>query len=222
MPHRRLSLPRAVLTSAGVAVTLLTATGATSAASPAKVGRISRTQLFNVRPVTAKSVLKPGYKVAKTLTGATCNPGSNVIERAYRCFAGNGVYDPCWAWNEQHRAALDAVLCLAYPWSRNAVALRVPNGLAATTGPRTPDKGDPWGLRLANGSKCIASQFSSPAPNGRYVSYECEGPSLVVVGDFDTRRPLWLVRTGHWSHDRLVVGPVLSVTTAWYGLSTQY
>jgi hypothetical protein len=54
------------------------------------------TVVIHLRPVTASGQLRAGYTITDRRSHASCQAGSEATGDAYRCFAGNGVFDPCW------------------------------------------------------------------------------------------------------------------------------
>ena len=72
--------------------------------------------------------------------------------RAYRCFQGNKILDPCFA--PAHPSAPLKVACLAAPWAR-AVMLQVSGKLPAPATDATVSR--PWAFQLSTGVRCVAS-----------------------------------------------------------------
>lgn len=81
------------------------------------------TRIVKISPVTSSDALKPGCTVGETHYGGRCEAGSDVMSGVYRCFAGHGVYDPCWAESNT------SVGCLPTPWSRRIVRINVTSAL---------------------------------------------------------------------------------------------
>ncbi|GAA2145781.1 hypothetical protein GCM10009825_38820 [Arthrobacter humicola] len=98
-----------------------------------------------------------GPKIASSLTGGDCIAGS-VANRAdtFRCFSGNGVYDPCIAKPGSH----DTFACLGSSPSSWVLL----NGIHEDpAGPRTTDPNRaPFYMELANGMKCHLSIGGGP------------------------------------------------------------
>jgi hypothetical protein len=203
---RRLITSMAVLVTAFVMAPL-------SLSNAAPQPTVSPTLVVHLRPVGTTGKLLPGYKVTHTRSGAKCSAGSESIGNAgYRCFAGNGVYDPCWVGT--NRAY---VYCLGEAWSFDVVRLHVTRGYS--NGGLSSHVGTvPWGLELANGSLCGLLEGASGTVAGKRINYFCEHTKDVVVGPVDKHTKPWRVRTaistggGHYK-----LGPLTNVTKAWLG-----
>ncbi len=131
-------------------------------------GGAAPTRRLHVSPVTSAGIAVRGYRVTSRASGASCEPGSEAIGQAYRCFAGNAVYDPCWP----AKTASPTVLCVADPWLRTAAELKVSSALGAI--PATgPSAGEPWGVQLASGQRCVLAQGAHNEFSGQVVDYYC-------------------------------------------------
>jgi hypothetical protein len=97
--------------------------------------------------------------------------------RAYRCFAGNRILDPCFA--PPHTAKARTLACVADPWSP-AVLLRVTKPLPART--PGPGRNRPWALLLGTGAKCVASSGTVPSVAGVNLPYDCSDGTFAAVG----------------------------------------
>src|SRR5262245_34027651 len=90
---------------------------ATNAPAPTRVLRTS--------PVDAAGALRPGYRVVIRARGS-CFTTSTVHGRAFRCFRGNLIQDPCW------RQPGSRVACLIRPWSTRVTQLGLTSPLPRT------------------------------------------------------------------------------------------
>jgi len=194
-----------VLILAGLLAACGTAAGP-SAASTA-------TQRLRVSPVTASGAPAGSFRIASTAANATCETGSEAIGQAYRCFAGNEIYDPCWA----EKAAMPTVLCLPYPWSRSEVRLRVHGSLGAIPSHGGAGLGEPWGVELAGGQRCVLAQGTHTEFAGRVIDYYCSAKLWLLRG---------LTESGLvWRADSVIVaksgklthGSAAEIRIAWYG-----
>ncbi len=205
--------PRPVL-----AASLLLAAAALAgcgSASPAGTASGQQTEVVHIRPVSSGGTAAAGYRTTSTAADASCEPGSEAIGQAYRCFAGNTVYDPCWA----EQAATPTVLCLVDPWSRADARLTVSSGLAAI--PNEGGIGEPWGLQLVTGQRCLLVQGAHQVFRGRVVDYYC-GPTLSLLrGLTKTSRP-WTARSVITRSGQLTSGSDLKIAIAWFGAAGQY
>jgi hypothetical protein len=139
------------------------------------------------------SSIAPGLQVTRTAGGANCGPASEAIGNAYRCFAGSGVYDPCWP---DAQATSPAVLCLEAPWSHDVIKLVLASSLPPLIG--STGTAPPWGLHLTDGSNCVLEQGAHDSFNGRPVDYFCGGQE-VVLRSLDTASTQWRAQTaGRW------------------------
>ena len=194
-----------------VLASLLAACGGSAGQSSAS----SATRRVRLSPVTANGAPAAGFRVALTAASATCEPGSEAIGRAYRCFAGNAIYDPCWA----EKAAAPTVLCLPYPWARGDVKLlvREPLGPMPSQGGSTGVR-EPWGLELAGGQRCVLAQGAHSLFAGRVIDYYC-GTRLWLLRGLTESRPEWRASSVLASKSgKLARGPVEEITIAWFGL----
>jgi hypothetical protein len=190
-----------------------------SAGPPASVA--SHTRVVDVSPVTGAGVMAGGFRSAATITGASCIPGSEAIGRAYRCFAGNEVYDPCWPLRATTgRASTTTVLCLLAPWSRTAARLTVRSqpGPVPALGPVT----EPWGVQLQDGTRCVLVQGAHVPFDGTPVDYYC-GPDLGLLhgvakgGRIWSARSVRISKSGHMSP-----GSDEKIAIAWFGRPVGY
>jgi hypothetical protein len=178
---------------------LLLAPAGAAAAAPTRVVRVS--------PVDASGDLRPGYRVAHHARAA-CQPGSEAVPSAYRCFGDdNLIRDPCW------RTSAHSAVCLLAPWAHTVTRLRVHGGFGA---PLTGLTAVPWGLRLRNGERCLLLQGASEVVNGKRVSYAC-GRTSLLLGLPDRRRPAWRIQRARSHGSRIVAGREATIATAYFG-----
>ena len=174
---------RAVRAASAALLVGLTATSCASAArSPAGGTAPARpvaahTDVRTFAPYDADGTLTVpvrGHRSGRCWSESVAAPGA----RAYRCFAGNTILDPCFA--PPHAARPGPLACVADPWSA-AVALRLTAKLPA----RTPDRaaGRPWALVLATGARCVASTGTVPSVAGVNLPYQCDdGTAAALTG----------------------------------------
>lgn len=190
---------------------LLAACGASAGHS----GASTATRRIRLSPVTANGAPAGGFRVPSTAASATCEPGSEAIGQAYRCFAGNAIYDPCWA----EKAATPTVLCLPYPWAHGDVRLLVREPLGAIPSQGAgPGPAEPWGLELASGQRCLLAQGAHSIFAGRVIDYYCS-PRLWLLRGLIQNRPEWQASSVVAAQSgKLSRGPVAEITIAWFGL----
>lgn len=179
----------------------------------------AQTRLINTRPVTVGSRPRAGLRIKVAAKRATCGAGSDSVGNAYRCFAGNYVYDPCWADETPGRAP--SVLCQAAPWQHTLIRLKLKAGLAPFLSPARPREiRYPWGVQLTDGERCLAAQGAHGTAFGKVIEYGCEHSSLVLLGTMDVHHRLGRFETATYDqvHNTFAHGPSVTVRTAWYAI----
>lgn len=158
-----------------------------------------------------------GYRVTSPASDASCEPGSEAIGEGYRCSAGNYLYDPCWA----EKAATLTVLCLAEPWLRTVTELRLNSALLAI--PREDGgSAEPWGLQLADGSRCLLAQGAHNAFDGTVLDYYCTSGGLALLRGLNRTRATWTARSVVDAQGKLSGGPTQKIEIAWYGSPVRF
>lgn len=163
-----------------------------------------------------------GSTPVSTTVSGTCVAGSDVVSNVsvYRCFAGQGVYDPCWAYVAPGAASASGVLCLPTPWSTSAVKVLAPD-ISAGISVSRDDLGAPWGVELTTHQQCLAVQGAHEEFRGQFIDFACSegpttGPSLELLGGANRDRPTWTYRSVVRTGTAFSPGPVVSVQTAWF------
>ncbi len=160
----------------GVVLSALLAACGASAGSPAAS---PATRQVQVSPVTGRSASRAGSRWRPPPDIATCEPGSEAIGRAYRCFAGNAIYDPCWA----EKAATPTVLCLPYPWSlTRGQRCGSARQLGAIPGQGGPARASPGAWNCAGGQRCLLAQGAHTEFAGRVIDYYCSAELWLLRG----------------------------------------
>jgi len=162
--------------------------GAVLVATPAQ----ARTRVVHWSPFSSDGSLREGLSATPAF-GGDCFTGSFAVHAAYRCIQGNLLRDPCFA--DVNRD--DAVLCVASPFSRGAVRLRVSGSLNNSYSARS---GQIWALRLAGGQRCtlFAGGATSVDAGGRRANYGCRGRRRTILwGSPIRRRATWRIRLSH-------------------------
>jgi hypothetical protein len=197
----------------------LAAVALAGCSSPAPVQSVAAlaTQKVYVSPVTSAGLPVAGYRTTREVGNASCSPGSEAIGQAYRCFAGDAIYDPCWA----VKAAKPSVLCMTYPWLRTAVKLIASSALGAL--PAQPTQpGEPWGVQLTGGQRCLLVQGAHGVFRGRVIDYYC-GQHLLLLRGLDRTTATWTARSVVVSGSgTLSPGRTEKIGTAWYGRPDQF
>jgi hypothetical protein len=122
-----------------------------------------------VRYASPVDILGDDLLPVSTTQSGRCDQGSDAIGNVnvYRCFAGNDVYDPCWA---EHSGS--SVVCVPAPWSASAVRLTA-SGLSPVISVGATILDQPWGLKLRNGDQCLAAQGAHDEFQGQTVDFYC-------------------------------------------------
>lgn len=151
-----------------------------------------RTSIAVFTPWTAHG-LSRGLTVAAKAKG-TCFAHSSSADRtdAWRCMAGDDIYDPCFA----PPTPRGAVACAQGPFARSVVLIAVnkpldgkPTLLSHTRPPRQP-----WGLRLANGDTCVFMTGATDVVAGQRLNYACTRSGW-IIGHVDRSMSTWTVET---------------------------
>jgi hypothetical protein len=130
----------------------------------------------------------------------------------YRCFAGNYVYDPCWA------DSAGGVMCMESPWAPSIVHLaapRIPPGVDVAT----TDLDAPWGVQLTSGARCVAVQGAHDKFAGKFIDFGCSGGpvrGLALLRGVNRSNRYWTYQTVIYKGSTVVAGPTAAVATAWY------
>lgn len=175
------------------------------------------TVLADIAPVTAAGQPKPGETIAGGGRLQTCEPGSDSVGQAYRCFATAGIYDPCWLDNADPAQA--TVLCQEHPWDTQVARFKVPaGGLPPFLGPPEPlDRGFPWGVQLTDGERCIAEQGAHGTYRGKVIDYSCGAKGgHVLLRTLNRSSPQWTYQSANLNGSGYTPGPLVHVSIAWY------
>lgn len=181
-------------------------------AAATATARPAATVVTHLRPVTAAGELTSAYTITKHLSHGHCETGSEATSNAYRCFAGTTtVLDPCWVTTSK-----TVVDCLAEPWQTSVVQLKVTKGYLNYGGLGAASF-LPWGVQLANGTKCLRLQGAAAPIDGMPETYACHKSRTVLAGDVIKHGKVWKIDTAkHTSHGYQVTGRAV-LTNAWFG-----
>jgi hypothetical protein len=153
----------------------------TAPAAQPSAAQASGTQVITYHPWSSDGTLASGITAASTLSGGSCQSGSEVTDApdAFRCYVGNTIYDP--AFSDGSSSAGE----VAFPNWENPDSVTVIK-LASALPAANPASSsiDPWMLLLANGQRCTASDGASgPDVDGLNQSYGCSTGSVYGLPD---------------------------------------
>jgi hypothetical protein len=212
-PRYRAITTIVIVSSAAIALTLPAVAHAAMKRGVASTMARHRaaTATVHVRPTDKNGHRLARYRVSERHDNAECLGGSEAVVGAFRCFAGNVVYDPCWM---QHSASV-AVLCPLSPWSHKVVRLRISQ---LDSYPEDRNGNFPWGIRLANGYHCVAAQGTHDRFHGRVVDYVCSH-RVALLRPINRRHKSWTVHTIVYNKDfsRQRRGPIRHIRQAIVG-----
>jgi hypothetical protein len=186
--------------------------------------RLTATRVVQVSPVDAGFRSSPKLRVLDGGSADSCGAGSDSVGNAYRCFAGHGVYDPCWYASPD--GAAPSVVCQSTPWDSTVTRFSLPQGGVGpflSAGPSIDDM-QPWGVKLATGERCVAAQGAHDSFGRRVVDYFCgdvrsRSPRVLLRG-IDRSHKVWSVASAFYdaAKGRYARGATVRVETAWYAV----
>ena len=153
------------------------------------------TEVVRWSPFTSAGTLKPTLKAEPVKHGQCTDIGYTLVGGvAYRCGAGNGLYDACW---RDGPSATEYVVCLGSPWDKKVTRLRSPHLLLYPGVTFDPPASYPWAIRLGDGTRCVVEQGAHAAftTRGRrwIVDYGCTKRNLVLLREGLRRGRVWYV-----------------------------
>jgi hypothetical protein len=110
---------------------------------------------------------------------------------AWRCMAGNAIYDPCFQPGATPGVG-GQVACAQTPWSGSVVLLTLTEPLPEMANQANPNA-LPWALELTNGKQCSFAGGATGVVAGQRINYTCQGGGL-VAGAPDRSLALWSVQ----------------------------
>ena len=147
------------------------------------------TVFTRLSPVTDQGAVAPGFTVTQSSPTGGCLEGSEVGQ-AYRCFAGDGVFDPCYAVAQPGTGDGTGVVCVLSPFSTNLYAITKATGLGRLD---ANPFDEPNGVVLASGTQCRELQGAhGAATDGRIIDYGCDDNSTVILRDLHETGSLWI------------------------------
>jgi hypothetical protein len=131
------------------------------------------------------STLTGIHEIASFGGSCTASPIGTERRKAYRCFAGDHVFDPCFA------NASASVVCPTDIFGMKGVEVKVGKPLPAM--PPVPSKYEPWAMLLASDIHCQLATTVRP----RGFPFYCSGDKpLCAVPDLAKVAEAYFVRCG--------------------------
>jgi len=154
---------------------------------------------------------KPAIKITKTVTG-TCNGGSAAINRndAWRCFAGNFVYDPCF----NSSKANGILVCPGNPWSTSAVELKLKGKLTLGNTKKPSTSGMPWAIETTTGLKCAIDTGATTVVQKQRLNYFCVKSKDGLWGSPSRKHEPWTIYIAPGTTTKL--STTVGIQTAWF------
>jgi hypothetical protein len=135
-------------------------------------------------------------------------------EDAFRCMAGNTIYDPCFATDKP-----DRVLCDVKPATGAAgFQLKLTRPLPPMDNPPAPAKPSPWLIQLADGSYCSAFTGTLPQVNGEPARYGCQGgktEQILLVGELNRGAKTWTARKAVMNGSEVKSEQTVAIRRVW-------
>jgi hypothetical protein len=180
-----------------------------TAAAGAALASTTRTSVVIYQAFTSSGV--PALHVKSTVKGS-CNGGSSAIDRddAWRCFAGNDVYDPCFS----SPKAKGIVLCPDGPWSSSGVEIRLTAGLTGADRRKPSTAGTPWAIETTSGAKCVLDTGATSVVDHQRANYFCTKTKDVMWGSPSRKSEPWTIYAAPATATKLTSRVKLSV--AWF------
>lgn len=125
-----------------------------------------------------------------------CWTGSIAIDRpdAWRCMAGNELFDPCFAYKQKGFVVCDPNPAQGDPGMRMKLTKPLPKS-QQNAAPASQQGA--WLVELADGTACMQRTGAGWEVKGKIVNYYCKsrqkGIEIDLLGKFDTSKPLWTV-----------------------------
>ena len=151
--------------------------------------RAKSTTLHLYTPYGANGRIARGVRVAKTVKGS-CWTSSNVDLRsdAYRCIAGNHIYDPCFA-NEYGSGKY--VLCPESAPASKVIRMHLTKKLPSNKGSSDPTRSSPWAMCLSSGRWCEIADGATSQIAGMSIDYYCSVG--VLLGKLHRDSSAWTI-----------------------------
>lgn len=167
-----------------------------------------RTHVHVFHPWGPKGALAPGMHVASTSSGY-CWGESIAVAGEYRCMAGNGINDPCWA---KPYSKGRVVGCVLEPWDKGVHVIRMTKKLPKVAKPKSlTSTRFAWAIELSSGMLCSLAQGTEALIEHKAMPYWCRKGA---AGEINRSSEPW--RTQYSRSDRH--GPLhgVVIAQAWF------
>jgi hypothetical protein len=177
------------------------------AAATASAASTTKTEIY--RAFTSSGT--PAIKIAKTVKG-TCNGGSAATNRndAWRCFAGNFVYDPCFSSSK----AKGILVCPGNPWNRSGIELKLTGKLRFGNTKRPSTSGMPWAIETTTGLKCAIDTGATTVVQKQRLNYFCLKSKDGLWGSPSRKHEPWTIYIAAGTATKL--SKTVAIKTAWF------
>ena len=145
--------------------------------SPATSMATEPTNVVTYEPFQGNA-LHAGFKVSSKVQGYCWDSEASLRPDAWRCMAGNSLWDPCFSSAIQ---GSPAVACPGSPFSKTVILMHLTKPLPKRTAVRSDLM--PWGLQLADGARCQIVTGATGLKAGMPVRYGCNDWRGCVLGD---------------------------------------
>ncbi len=168
----------------------------------------------NIVQFAAPGELPTEQKVGNCWTSSLAEP---YREDAWRCTAGNVIYDPCF-----ETATPGIVYCQMNPTADASFTIRLTKALPAITVAATPNASWSWFVKLADEPGTICSPFTGTRPqvNGEAAHYGCRSEDkaqlVYIVGDLTVGKRWTATKvTIDKATQEVISSTVVDVDTVW-------
>jgi len=184
--------------------------------------KVLPTEIVRVKPLTSTGEVRPGWKVEDTGESLECAPfgegypsSGAVSAGIYSCGPTAASADVCWV------VSGGPALCGGDPWEKKLYRWRLADAVLPPVQPEAAPW--PWGLQLADGTRCRLRNGGSWAgrPDGRNGAYRCYDVDFVVLSDsndnyryLDKRTSVWKVWIGRLDDSAKSLPPPKPVAVA--------
>jgi hypothetical protein len=153
---------------------------------------------------------KPAVHVTTTSRGH-CAGGSAATSRsdAWRCFAGNFVYDPCFSSSK----APGIVLCPVAPWTASATEVKLTARLSGANTGKPSTSGHPWALATPS-DKCVLATGATRILDHLRANYYCQTTKNVLWGFPSRKSEPWTIYSAPGTASKLT--RKVAIRVAWF------